>query len=232
MSTPTILNAIADPRLFRPWFRNTESWASWRSFLAALYGLPMSESELQTFQACTGRTVAPVKQAREGWLCVGRRGGKSLSLAALAVFTACFSDFRQFIVPGENLRIPVLAADRYQAQTIIGYVRGMLAIPMLKKMVVRDVSDSFELSNGVTIAIQTASFRGARGFSSPLVLCDELAFWHSEDSGSANPDTEIIRALRPSLGTIPNSMLICASSPYAKRGALHDAFKKALRRRW
>jgi hypothetical protein len=28
------------------------------------------------------------------------------------------------------------------------------------------------------------------------------------------------------MATIPNAMLICASSPYAKRGALYDAFKR------
>ena len=32
--------------------------------------------------------------------------------------------------------------------------------------------------------------------------------------------------MRPAMATIPNAMLLCASSPYAKRGALHDAHKR------
>jgi hypothetical protein len=50
------------------------------------------------------------------------------------------------------------------------------------------------------------------------------AFFPTDDS--ANPDTEIIAAIRPAMSTIPNAMLLCASSPYAQRGALFDAFKR------
>jgi hypothetical protein len=179
----------------------------------------MSDTELETFKACTGRAVPPTAQAREAWLCVGRRGGKSLSLAALAVF-------RQYAVPGERLVIPVLAADRHQAKVILGYVRAMLTtIPMLKKTLVREVADSFELSNGLTIEITAASFRTARGFTAPLILCDEIAFWMNSET-SANPDQEILRGLQPALSTIPNSMLLAASSPYSKRGTLWDAYRR------
>jgi hypothetical protein len=53
---------------------------------------------------------------------------------------------------------------------------------------------------------------------------DECAFWYS-DEASSNPDTEILKALRPSMLTIPDSLLIAISSPYAKRGILWDAFE-------
>jgi hypothetical protein len=221
-----ILDAIAHPKIFRPWFKDQASWSAWRAFLCALFALPMSDAELETYKACTGRATAPIAQAREAWLCVGRRGGKSLSLAALAVFVGCFSDFRQYAVPGERLVIPVLAADRHQAKVILGYVRAMLTtIPMLKKTLVREVAESFELSNGLTIEITTASFRTARGFTAPLILCDEIAYWMNSET-SANPDQEILRGLRPALSTIPNSMLLAASSPYSKRGTLWDAYRR------
>ncbi len=51
-----------------------------------------------------------------------------------------------------------------------------------------------------------------------------MAFWRSDDS--ANPDVEIIAAVRPGLATIPSSMLLLASSPYRKRGVLHQSFTK------
>jgi hypothetical protein len=35
-----------------------------------------------------------------------------------------------------------------------------------------------------------------------------------------------MRALRPGLATIPGAMLLIASSPYAKRGELYNAFRK------
>jgi len=46
--------------------------------------------------------------------------------------------------------------------------------------------------------------------------------WNSDES--ANPDIEIINAVRPALGTT-NGLLACISSPYARRGELWNAFK-------
>jgi hypothetical protein len=76
----------------------------------------------------------------------------------------------------------------------------------------------------VTIETGTASFRSSRGYSFAAVLADELAFWRSDDS--ANPDTEILRACRPGLLTIPGALLLCASSPYSRRGELWNAFSR------
>ena len=64
-----------------------------------------------------------------------------------------------------------------------------------------------------------------RGYTFAAVLADEVAFWRSDES-SANPDTEIMRALRPGLATIPGAMLLMASSPYAKRGELYNAYRR------
>jgi hypothetical protein len=50
-----------------------------------------------------------------------------------------------------------------------------------------------------------------------------VAFWRSDES--ANPDTEILAALRPGLSNLCGLLLI-ASSPYSKRGALYQAFKE------
>jgi hypothetical protein len=40
------------------------------------------------------------------------------------------------------------------------------------------------------------------------------------------PDYAILDALRPGMSTIPSAMLLCASSPYARRGALWDAYRR------
>ena len=72
--------------------------------------------------------------------------------------------------------------------------------------------------------MHTASFRSTRGYAIIAGLLDELAFWPGDDS--AEPDYEVLSALRPGMATIPGSMLLCASSPYARRGALFDAWRR------
>jgi hypothetical protein len=118
----------------------------------------------------------------------------------------------------------VIATDRRQARVIFRYVRALLRIPMLAALVERETADAIVLSNGIAIEILTASFRTVRGYALVAALCDELAFWRNEES--TNPDTEIIAAIRPAMATVPGSMLPCASSPYARRGALWDAFRR------
>ena len=221
-----ILEACADPQLFASWFRDRTSWKAWFAFLAALFALPMDDEQAALYRKHTGRNDIPDKPNDEAWLIVGRRGGKSFIMALIGVYLACFRDYRQYLQPGERATVAIIAADRKQARVIFRYVRGMLTlIPMLKSMIERETAEGFDLSNGVTIEIGSASFRATRGFTFAAVLVDEIAFIRTGDD-VANPDVEILAAIRPGLVTIPGAMLICASSPYARRGELWDAFRK------
>ena len=87
----TILDAIADPKLFGVLGFNAQSWWAWRVFLSTVFALPLDAAGLAIYRRCTGRELCrrgvPV---REAWLPVGRRGGKSRMVALVAVFLACF----------------------------------------------------------------------------------------------------------------------------------------------
>jgi hypothetical protein len=222
----TILDAIDDANLFAAWFKDRATWASWFAFLRALFALPLSPEELAVYRECTGRTEPPTSPAAEGWLICGRRSGKSFMLALVAVFLACFKDHRRYLAPGEVGTVMVIAADRKQERVILRYIRALLLrVPMLARLVEREVAEAFDLNNGVSIEVHVASYRTTRGYAVIAALLDELAFWRTDES-SAEPDTEIIAAVRPAMATIPNAMLLCASSPYAQRGALFDAFRR------
>jgi hypothetical protein len=56
------------------------------------------------------------------------------------------------------------------------------------------------------------------------VIADEAAFWYS-DEFSANTDAEILNAVRPGLATTGGPLII-ASSPYARRGVLWEAYRR------
>jgi len=186
----------------------------------------MDDAELGIYQRHTGRTSAPTAPFREAWLVCGRRSGKSFTMALVAVYLACFKTYRQHLQPGERATIAVLAADRKQARTILRYVQGMVrGIPMLKRMIEREHGEGFDFTNQATIEITTASSRGTRGYTFAGILADEIAFWPTGED-VADPDTEILNAVRPGMATIPGAVLICASSPYARRGELWEAFQR------
>jgi hypothetical protein len=56
----TILQALRDRHLFGtlPAFRDLGTWSAWRSFLAAVYGLPMSRSRASDFPGAHGALSA------------------------------------------------------------------------------------------------------------------------------------------------------------------------------
>jgi hypothetical protein len=184
------------------------------------------DEALATYTACTGRVSPPAAPFTEAALCVGRRGGKSRVLALIAVYLATFRDYRPHLAPSECATIVVMAANRSQARSIFRFVIGLLkAVPLIQPMIADDNTEQITLSNRVIIEIATASFRTSRGYSFAAVLADEVAFWRSEES-SANPDVEIMRAVRPGMASIPGSMLLLASSPYAKNGELYNAYRR------
>jgi hypothetical protein len=221
-----ILDAIRDPQVFAQHFKRPETWDAWRAFLAALFALPMTEDELALYRKHTGRATLPAEPLNEAWLVCGRRAGKSFTLAVITVFLACFKDWRPYLGPGEAGTLMIIARDRRQARVIKRYVHGLLhAVPMLKAVIEAETTEGIALRNQVVIEIHTASFRAVRGYTIIAALLDELAFWPTADD-AAEPDTEVLAALRPGMSTIPGSMLLCASSPYARKGALWDAHRK------
>ena len=221
---PNILAALDDPELFGPLF-SSRTWARWRVFLAALFGLGVTGGDLAIYQHHTGRTEAPSEACREAALICGRRGGKSRVLALIAVFLAAFRDYTGLVAPGEVPTIAIIAADRKQARVILGYAVGLLrSVPMLAPLIADELTESVRLTNGVMIEVHTGAIGAPRGRTFAGVLADEIAFWRADDS--ANPDAEVIAAVRPALATIPGSMLLMASSPYAKRGVLWNTYRR------
>ena len=97
------------------------------------------------------------------------------------------------------------------------------ARPLMKQLILSRTAEKLTLTTGITLAVRGGNFRRVRGMTCVAVLADECAFWMSDDS--ANPDVEILNAVRPALATIQGP-LIAISSPYARRGALWETYKK------
>ena len=221
-----IIQAIDDNNLLGPLFKNPATWQAWRVYLKSLFGLPIEDrAERRLFKQCTGLKRPRGGQAKESFVICGRRSGKSFISAVVAVYLACFRDWRPFLAKGEVGHVFIIATDRLQARIIKNYISGILASgPILKNMIKADYKESIELKNDITITIKTASFRGLRGYTLVAAILEELAFWRSEDS--ANPDKEILAAVRPGLATVEGSLLLGISTPYSRSGVLWEVFKK------
>src|SRR2546423_467506 len=125
----------------------------------------------------------------------------------------------------------VTATDRRQARTVFGYVTSQLdTIDQVertlhaRKLLVRRRRDSLDVRGNVSIEIHASSYRTLRGYTVLSAIADEVAFWQSEDA--ANPDTEVLNALRPAMGNVPNALLLVISTPYAQKGELFKAHER------
>ena len=199
-----------------------EDWAAWRAILKAAFALPLTPEELETFRRLTGREIPPTRQVSELWFCVGRRGGKSTIAALVALYQAIRFDPRSYAKEGELVTVPMIAPKRDQVRVLLGHLRSFCRVPELRQYVARsDLKETVVLKNGITIEISTASSAGVRGYTSPCAVADEVAHW--ADEGSSDPAEEILSAVKPTMGTVPNAMLLALSNPHAPRGPLFDA---------
>jgi hypothetical protein len=223
ISHTTLRKALADPNLLGGALPG-DSWAAWRSLVLAAMGEPLNPDELEHFRRLTGRETPPSQRIEEFWGVIGRRGGKSRAIAVLIVYLAALCDYRSKLTTGETGVVLCIAPSQTQAQIVLGYVAGVLeSSPILAQLIRRQTSETIELTNGIVIDVRSASFRQLRGQTCVAVIADEAAFWHSDES--ANPDIEILNAVRPSLGTTSDPLIVI-SSPYARRGAVWDAYHR------
>lgn len=196
------------------------SWWTWRALAGVLDGRPLDAREQAFVSRCTNRRDR-ITSVRELWAICGRRAGKSRFAALLAVWLGLFKTYS--LASGERGVVMVIACDRSQAKVLFNYIAALVdGVPMLAGKVVRRSAEAIDFDNGISIEVHVASFRSVRGRSVVAAICDEIAFW--QDENSASPDAEVIGALKPAMMTT-GGMLICISSPYARKGAMWKAYR-------
>ena len=99
----TIIDAITDQHLFRPLFKNLDSWRAWLVVLKSIFALEMNSEEKAVFTSLTGRASPPTTQVEECWIVAGRRSGKSRIAALVAVFLGAFKNYDQHRSAGERI---------------------------------------------------------------------------------------------------------------------------------
>jgi hypothetical protein len=216
-------DALADPNLLGATIAG-DSWRAWRVLLIAAMGEELTDDERTIFTQLTGRAREPLQPVEEFCAIVGRRGGKTRSMATLAVYLAALVDHRDKLVRGEVGVCLCISPDQRQSSITLNYVEAAFeASPILRQLIANRTADTIELTNGINVEVRAASFRRLRGPTYIAAVADESAFWLAENS--ANPDVEIINAVKPGLATT-GGPLILASSPYARKGVIWEAYRR------
>ena len=225
-----IIKAIKHPELFKPFLGDSlESWRPWLVALRVLYGLPIKGKRArQLIRDCTGRD--PDKLPKDGFdtalFLTGRRSGKSRIASVIGAYEAALAGRHQMLDAGETGIVPIISPSRSQSRIVRNYVRGVFdQTPTLSKQLVQDNREGFTLRNGVRIETLAGDWRTVRGFTLLAAIVDEACFFGMEAESKIKNDTELIRAIRPSLATT-NGKLIAISSPYAKRGWSYKTYQR------
>jgi hypothetical protein len=194
-----------------------------RTFLKTFYGLELDEEELEFYRRATGRTNYLPREHKEVTAIVGRRGGKTTLASEIAIYEAI-----QYpkLPRGARAYVIIVAPSLSQAQIAFDYIReGFNGSPTLKEFIDKPLTDEIRLRTGITIACYPCSYIAVRGISVVCAICDELAFWNHEET-SANPENEVMAALRPAMATFRNAKLIKISTPFRKEGILWNDFQE------
>ena len=218
----SLRDALDDPALLGNILRG-KSWNAWRTLLIAAMGGALTTDERVIFQQLTGRDHEPLQRVEELVGVIGRRGGKSRAISALATYIAGLCHHPS-LVPGERGIVLCVAPDQEQAKIVLDYVEANFrSSPILRQLVEARTLRALRLTNRIDVEVRPSSFRTLRGPSYVAVICDESAFWFSENS--ANPDAEILAAIRPGLATTGGPLFLI-SSPYARKGELFRLWKQ------
>ncbi|MBI4179170.1 hypothetical protein HY522_07100 [bacterium] len=196
------------------------------TLLRSLYGLPLGDEHLHLFRACTGRATYVGTPFSEATVIAGARAGKDSRIAApVACYEAVFGGHERHLARGERAVIPLVAQDQRATKIAFGYIRDYMTRSSLLASLVEEVlASEIVLANGVTIACFPCTLRSLRGWSIPVGVMDEVAFFRLE--GQADSDVEIQASIRRGMIAFPTTRLIKISTPYMKSGVLYEDFKR------
>jgi hypothetical protein len=160
---------------------------------------------------------------------LGRRSGKTLMSAVVATYAACMlaDAYKSFLRSGEKFYIVSVANTLDQSKIALQGVKDLInGSPILKPMIVRETSDTLELSNGAIFRAMPASSRGGRGLAVPLLIFDEIGHALDTEGGNA-AGSSLYQALSPSVAQFGRlGKILLLSSPWIQQGVFWELFKQ------
>jgi hypothetical protein len=204
----------------------------------------MTEYEIYEFLTESPYDPKAIKAAKINKinLICGRRSGKTLLSAVIAIYCAISNNWKPFLKKTPFATVLIMSHSREFSDEVLEVIRSLIeASDILSRLVNKDKKNTNSTMNlktpwvlqggiiqysRVQIKVSAASSKTTRGVAACAVLCDEIAFWNlSEDMKET--DTKIMKAIRPSMKQFGEfAMLIKLSSPGIKQGILHQEYKQ------
>lgn len=148
---------------------------------------------------------------RRRWVIrVGRRGGKSSTLCRLAMLVALFGEWS--VPKGDTAVIAIVSVKTDEAAARLRTIKAMLVALGLR---FDERGSEIELRGERPVLFKVFPCNvDSVGFTSVLVIGDEVARWESRDTG-ANPAREVVGSLGPTMATQPSAFMVLSSSPWS-----------------
>jgi len=218
---PHIVEFVTDPQCLNLSISDAQG-----TLLKSMYGLPLTPSERDIFEHCTGRTTYREGHSYPEITCIaGARSGKDSRIAApVALYEACFGGHT--LSKGERGIIPIVAAGRDGTKIAYNYIRDyILQSPILRTMLADEpLQNEIPLKNGITVKVFPNTVAALRGWSICTAILDEVGFWRLE--GNVHSDTEVQTSVRRGMVNFTGTKLLKVSTPYLKDGILFEDHKR------
>jgi hypothetical protein len=211
----------------------------WGATLAYLYGLPLSEHDLDLLAASTHRSRVAIgaharrtlgrRRFRRFWARIGRRGRKSAVAALIAIYEAHWGWHERFILPGEQALVAVISKDLAGAAVVTRFVRLYLDALGIRYSTTRIGAVQIIEIEGCQVGIATlaSTSEAPRGHALPVIILDEYAH-HPEGDEYAGTATALLEAAVPAQMQFPDSLLVGISTPLGKVGRFHEEVELSL----
>jgi hypothetical protein len=219
-SKPEIDEYVTDPQLL-----GLSVSPAQRTLLRSLYGLPLTSEQEELFRLCTGRDTYVPHDYPEGTILAGARAGKDSRIACpIASYETTFGQHEQHLARGERGLVVLVAPTVQQTRIAFDYIRSHYESPLLRGRVDGEpLSSEIRLKNHMGISCLACTRAGIRGWSIPVAIADEVAFFRLE--GSSDSDAEVQQSIRRGMINFSRTKLVKISTPYMKSGILYDDFK-------
>lgn len=174
-------------------------------------------------------------------LICGRRSGKTLIAAIVAIYCAISNNWKPFLKKTPFATVLIMSHSKEFSDEVLEQIRTLIqGSDILSKLINKDKKNTNSTMNlkvpwivnsaivwsRVQIKVAAASSKTTRGVAACAILCDEIAFWNLEE-GMKETDAKIMKAVRPSMKQFgEHGMLIKLSSPGIKQGVLHAEYKQ------